>query len=215
MSRLYKAGDTYSKSFTVCNSTGAAANADSAPTGTILLNGASDVTVVTITNPATGQYKATASALPGTAGDVIELLIAATVGGVATKAIVDAIRLVAFSPSNTTSLGLTNLDAAISSRSTYAGGAVASVTAAVTVGTNNDKTGYKLASDGLDSISTTAPSGVASNFREMMVQVWRRFFRKTTKTSTQVKTYADDGTTVVTTQTVSDDGSTQTQGAAS
>ena len=36
----------------------------------------------------------------------------------------------------------TNLDAAISTRSTYAGGAVASVTAAVTVGTNNDKTGY-------------------------------------------------------------------------
>jgi len=37
------------------------------------------------------------------------------------------------------------VDAAISSRSTYAGGAVASVTAAVTVGTNNDKTGYSLA----------------------------------------------------------------------
>jgi hypothetical protein len=36
------------------------------------------------------------------------------------------------------------LDAAISTRSTYAGGAVASVTAAVTVGTNNDKTGYSL-----------------------------------------------------------------------
>jgi hypothetical protein len=40
---------------------------------------------------------------------------------------------------------LTNLDAAVSSRSTFAGGAVASVTAAVTVGTNNDKTGYSLA----------------------------------------------------------------------
>ena len=39
-------------------------------------------------------------------------------------------------------LGLTNLDAAVSSRSTYAGGAVASVTAGVTVTTNNDKTGY-------------------------------------------------------------------------
>ena len=110
---------------------------------------------------------------------------------------------------------ITYLDAAVSSRSTYAGGAVASVTAPVTVGTNNDKTGYKLASDGLDSISTTAPSGVASNFREMMVQVWRRFFRKTTKTSSQIKTYADDGTTVTTTQAISNDGTTQTQGAAS
>ena len=40
---------------------------------------------------------------------------------------------------------LDQLDAAVSTRSTYAGGAVASVTAAVTVGTNNDKSGYSLA----------------------------------------------------------------------
>jgi hypothetical protein len=80
--------------------------------------------------------------------------------------------------------------------------------------TVSDKTGFKLASDGLDSIATTAPAGVASNFREMLVQVWRRFFRKSTLTATQLKTYADDGTTVVTTQTVSDDGTTQTQGTA-
>jgi hypothetical protein len=48
------------------------------------------------------------------------------------------------------------VDAAISSRSTFAGGAVASVTgsvgsvtAAVTVGTNNDKSGYELSTAGL------------------------------------------------------------------
>jgi len=45
-----------------------------------------------------------------------------------------------------------NLNAQVSSRSTYAGGAVASVTAPVTVGTNNDKANYMLASSGLDSI---------------------------------------------------------------
>jgi hypothetical protein len=56
-----------------------------------------------------------------------------------------------------------NLDAKVSSRSTFAGGAVASVTAPVTVGTNNDKTGYTvstvqdksgyvLAAAGLDAI---------------------------------------------------------------
>jgi hypothetical protein len=43
----------------------------------------------------------------------------------------------------TTELG--RIDATISSRSTFAGGAVASVTDPVTVGTNNDKTGYALA----------------------------------------------------------------------
>lgn len=49
---------------------------------------------------------------------------------------------------------IANLDATVSSRSTFAGGAVASVTgavgsvtSAVTVGTNNDKTGYALTSD--------------------------------------------------------------------
>ena len=50
--------------------------------------------------------------------------------------------IVAYDPQNATSLGLSRIDATISSRSTYSGGAVASVTAAVTVGTNNDKTGY-------------------------------------------------------------------------
>lgn len=44
------------------------------------------------------------------------------------------------------------LDATVSSRSTYAGGAVASVTAAVTVGTNNDKTGYALSGAGIQAI---------------------------------------------------------------
>lgn len=78
-----------------------------------------------------------------------------------------------------------------------------------------DVTGFKLASDGLDSISTTAPTGVAANFREMVVQTWRRFFKKSTLTATQLKTFGDNGTTVLTTQAVSDDGTTQTQGASS
>jgi hypothetical protein len=45
-----------------------------------------------------------------------------------------------------------NLDAKISSRSTYAGGPVASVLAAVIVGANNDKSGYALAPSGLDAV---------------------------------------------------------------
>ena len=44
------------------------------------------------------------------------------------------------------------LDAPISSRSTFAGGPVASVVAPVVVGQNNDKTGYILAAAGLDSV---------------------------------------------------------------
>lgn len=59
----------------------------------------------------------------------------------------------------------------------------------------------RLAADGLDSISTAAPAGVAGTFREMIVQTWRRFFRRSTLTATQLKTYADDNVSVLTTQT--------------
>lgn len=79
---------------------------------------------------------------------------------------------------------------------------------------SNNIVGVTLAAAGLDGISTTAPAGVASNFREMVIQTWRRFFRKADKTSTQIKTYADNGTSVLTTQTVSDSGGTETQGTA-
>jgi hypothetical protein len=79
------------------------------------------------------------------------------------------------------------------------------------------RTGYKLASDGLDSVSTTAPAGVASNYREMQVQTWRRAMKKTVfdTNANTLKTFADDGTTVLTTQTLTNSGGVQTQGAAS
>lgn len=96
---------------------------------------------------------------------------------------------------------------------THINGSAASPAGTVSA-TISDKTGFKLASDGLDSIATTAPAGAASNFREMVVQTWRRFFKKATKTDSQLITYADNGTTPITTQSVNDDGSTETQGAA-
>ncbi len=77
------------------------------------------------------------------------------------------------------------------------------------------KTAYTLASDGLDSISTTEPAGLASNFREILIQLYRRFFGKSTLTSTTLTTYKEDGTTAATTQSVSVSGGTETQGEAS
>ncbi len=74
------------------------------------------------------------------------------------------------------------------------------------------KTGFKLASDGLDSVSTTEPTGVASTFRDMVVQGWCRWFRPSSLTTSQLKTFASDGSTLRTTQAVSDNGTTQTQG---
>ena len=71
-----------------------------------------------------------------------------------------------------------------------------------------------LSSDGLDTVAITEPSGVASNFREMVVQLWRRFFGKTTFSQTQILHYKADETTVATTQTVSETSSLATQGEA-
>jgi len=80
---------------------------------------------------------------------------------------------------------------------------------------STSKTGYSLAATGLDSITATTPTGVATTFPQKLVQVWHRFFGKVTMTSTQLKTYDDAGTGTLTTQALADDGVTQTQGKAS
>ncbi len=59
--------------------------------------------------------------------------------------------------------GISRIDAAISSRSTYAGGAVASVTAGVTVTTNSDKTGYALSSGGVQAIWDALTSALTTS----------------------------------------------------
>lgn len=103
-------------------------------------------------------------------------------------------------------------------------GAVGSVTGDVggnvvgSVASVTSKTGFKLASDGLDQIAITDPGGVADTWPKMVVQTWRRFFKKAAKDANtgEIYTYADNGTTVRTTQSYTDDGAgNETQGAAS
>lgn len=76
----------------------------------------------------------------------------------------------------------------------------------------------QLSSDGLDSIPITAPTGVATTFRGMIVQTWRWFFKRSTVVAAngvgQIRTYADNGSTILTTQTITDDGTTQDKGSA-
>lgn len=66
--------------------TGVATNADSTPTGTLYVNGTADAASVTVTNQAAGKYKA-AVTLPTLAiGDVVSLVIAATVSTISDNA---------------------------------------------------------------------------------------------------------------------------------
>jgi hypothetical protein len=77
-------------------------------------------------------------------------------------------------------------------------------------------TGYSLAPAGLDAIAVPNLTGPATTFPGMVVQTWRRFFRKATRSTTQILTYDDAGATPITTQPISDDGSgNEVQGAAS
>lgn len=82
-------GQTITKVFTTRNfSTGAAANADSLPTGTLYINGTANAATVTVTNITTGVYKAAVTLPALSPGDVVELAISATVSAVADNAVV-------------------------------------------------------------------------------------------------------------------------------
>ena len=60
----------------------------------------------------------------------------------------------------------------------------------------------ELSPSGLDNIAATEVDGVASTFRDMVVQLWQRFFFKVDATESAIKTYKSDGATVNTTQQV-------------
>lgn len=85
-----KPSDVVSVQFTTQNATtGAAANADSLPTGVLVKNGDDTAETVTVSNIATGVYKASVTIPSGyVAGDEVQLRIAATVSSVAGKAVV-------------------------------------------------------------------------------------------------------------------------------
>lgn len=84
----------------------------------------------------------------------------------------------------------------------------------VVVGANTDKTGYQLAANGLDIIPITDPGAVANmnSFPKLIVALWRYFYRQTTATLSQLRTYKDDNTTVNVTMPLTNDGTTQTKG---
>lgn len=79
-----------------------------------------------------------------------------------------------------------------------------------------DKTGYKLASDGLDSVSTTLPTGVGGNYRQRMLLVYMFFFNKFVHDTgaTTGTLYADDNTTPVATESIAASGGVTTKGKA-
>lgn len=89
----YKPGDSYTRYFTTCDpATGAAKDADATPTVTVFHSGTgSGAFALVATKVGTGVYSV-AGAIPGTfvSGDVVNLVVNATVGGIAGKAPLDS-----------------------------------------------------------------------------------------------------------------------------
>lgn len=85
---MVKSGQSVTVDFTTLAATGALANAASTPTGTLVVNGVDNAAVVTVTNKATGIYKASVILPSLAAGDLVQLRIAATIGSVATAGII-------------------------------------------------------------------------------------------------------------------------------
>lgn len=84
MAGIVKTGQAVTAVFATSSpATGAATSADSTPTGTLYVNGTADAATVTVTNITTGRYKAAVTLPTLAAGDVVDIWIAATVGGIA------------------------------------------------------------------------------------------------------------------------------------
>ena len=90
---IRKADTSYAKIFNVYDTvTGAGRDADSLPAVTAIVNGTADAGfALTVENLATGRYRITGTIPAGYSdGDVVEVLVAATVYGVAAERVVDS-----------------------------------------------------------------------------------------------------------------------------
>lgn len=187
----YKPSDSFYAEFTTSNpSTGAALNADSLPVATAQQNGTDDgAFTLTVTNVDTGRYKITGTVPSGyAAGDTVVITVAATVSSVAAKAVVcsflvDSRRVgevystIGANGAALTAIGDTRLDyldAAITSRSDYDGGAVT-----------------------LDLSQAVATSNTANTVGDCLNAARAGAFGKEVKDGTAYTIYAPDGTTVV------------------
>lgn len=222
--------------FTTQDSTGAAKDADSLPSGTLVVNGTDNGASVTVTKNATGDYKAAVTLPTLTLGDQVHIRIAATVDTVAGKGIIwrdtkdffagsipdvaagaNGGLLIAGNNAATAFAGLTTgafacttftASDAVAFQSTFVVTGGTTFTGAVTAThASNAIYGCKLSSIGLDALPTTPPAGVAGTYREMGVQTWARFFEPAELIDgITLLTKSHNGLTTRTTQAVSDDG---------
>jgi hypothetical protein len=205
----YKPGDTYYGEFTTCRfDTGIVADADLTPIATATRNGADDASFsLAAAKLDTGRY-AVSGVIPATyvSGNSVRISVAATVGGVAGKAVidgfvVDAKRIsdlndAAAAPSasqiraelDANSTKLANLDIAVSTRSTFDGGPVQSVQNPVAV----------------DFDQVVPLANVANTVGDCLNAARAQGFGKWMKVGSALTLFGPDGSTVVRAFTLDD-----------
>jgi len=163
MSQLLKNGTAIKPvQFVITDADGALTNADSLPTGTTVVNGQDDGGIsVTVTNVSTGAYYASLTPSGLSSADYVQVRISATVGGTATGDVLTVGQIV---PADTYNL----IDGTSSPATAAAVSALNDFDPAaesVTVGTNNDKTGYALTSGERTSIGGAVRTALLGLFR--------------------------------------------------
>jgi hypothetical protein len=89
-------GQSYSRLFVCSSGSGAAVDADSLPVATASRNSVDDAGfVLTVAKIDTGRYRITGQVPAYSVGDLVDVSVAATIQGVAMKAIVDAFEVIA------------------------------------------------------------------------------------------------------------------------
>lgn len=161
---LVKTGQAVTTEFTTATpTTGAAANADSLPTATLYVDGTANGASVTVTNVTTGIYKAAVTLPTLTAGQVVSIVVSATVATVAGtgkvwEAVADTLRVSDTLTANPASGGIAS--------ASFAGGAtIPRVTLADTVTTytgNTPQTGDAYARIGAAGAGLTAVATAAA-----------------------------------------------------
>ena len=183
-------------------------------------NNLTNTTIATVTNQLTAAQVATGVWQDAVAGDFTvtnsagKSIWTGAVPGTATGLFVAGSN--AATTVNITGTWTGNIVGTLSTLTTYTGDTPQTGDSFARIGAAGvGLTSVALVATGLNAITATDPGGVATTFPQMLVQVWRRFFKRVTRSSTQIKTYADDATTVRTTQTYTSSGSDDDVGAAS
>lgn len=164
-----KSAQSVTVEFTTANPLSlAASNADALPTGTLYVNGTANAATITVTNITAGVYKAAVTLPAVSAGDVVGMRISATVAGVAGEGIVWQETADTAHVSDTFArIG------APAGASLAADVATRMPSGTVTVGTNNDKTGYSGTATNMVAAAPTASQNATQVRTELSAEMAR------------------------------------------